>query len=92
MTGAAPGPPHTGPYMKSLPDLKTLHALVGRRLRELRMAKSVTQVQVSDAVGLHHVTLSMYERGQREPSLDALIALARYYGVPLSDIVNEYDL
>lgn len=79
------------PYLKAKPDVASLLATVGSRIRDLRMARGLTQTTLGDATGLHHVTLSMYERGQREPSLDALITLARYFGVPMSDLVNEGD-
>lgn len=82
---------HTGPYQKGTVGGMALLATVGGRIRDLRMARELTQQTLGDAVGINHATLSMYERGVREPSLDALIALARYFDVPLSDIVNEGD-
>lgn len=80
------------PYRMPSSTANTLLVIVGNRLRALRMARGVTQQDCGDAVGLDHSTLSMYERGARQPTLDALIALARYYEVPLAEIVNEDDI
>ena len=56
----------------------------GKRLRELRGARSVADV--SDAVGISQSALLMYERGERNPRDDVKIRLARYYGVGIGTI------
>ena len=50
------------------------------------MGKS--QIEVAKAVGISNAALSNYETGYREPDLDTLCALARYYEMTLDELVN----
>ena len=50
------------------------------------MGKS--QIEVAKAVGISNAALSNYETGYREPDLDTLCALARYYELTLDELVN----
>lgn len=51
-----------------------------RRLREsMRPVRSMTVT--SQLMGLHPDVLRRYERGEAEPSMDALQKIADYYGV-----------
>lgn len=51
------------------------------RLRQLRLAKGLTQQQAAKAVGVTRSVISGYETEMRSPSLDILVLLARLYGV-----------
>lgn len=53
---------------------------LGKRLRELRLEHGLTQKQVADALGIHSVTYLHYEKGQHEPPLALLAAMAKFYG------------
>lgn len=53
-----------------------------RRLREsMRPVRSMTVT--SQLMGLSPSALRKYERGEREPGLEALVLIADYYGVTL---------
>ena len=56
--------------------------MFGKKLREARMARNLTQQKVSDAVGLALRSYQCYEQGTREPSLDMLVKLADLLEVP----------
>lgn len=56
---------------------------IAAQIRELREAGDLTLAQVSEASGLSISYLSDLERGRTEPSLDALRAIARAYGLEL---------
>ncbi|MFD1713704.1 helix-turn-helix domain-containing protein [Amnibacterium flavum] len=62
--------------------------LVAPRLRALRRARSMTLADVAAATGIAVSTLSRLESGNRRPSLDLLLPLARVYRVPLDDLVG----
>lgn len=51
------------------------------RLRQLRLAKGLTQQQAANAVGVTRSVISGYETEMRFPSLDILVSLAHLYGV-----------
>ena len=52
------------------------------RLRKLRESmRPVRSTVTSQLMGLHPDMLRRYERGEAEPSMDALYKIADYYGV-----------
>jgi transcriptional regulator with XRE-family HTH domain len=50
-------------------------------LRELREAAGMTQMELSDASGLHLTEISRLEQGRRDPRLTTLVRLAVGLGV-----------
>lgn len=53
----------------------------GRRLTELRESRHLSQQQLATRLGLSRSMISHYEFGDRHPSLDSLVAIARLFGV-----------
>jgi transcriptional regulator with XRE-family HTH domain len=53
----------------------------GPRLRELREAAGLTQVQLAEQAGLHPQGVIKLERGEREPAWSTVVALAAALGV-----------
>ena len=65
------------------------------RLRDLRNAKGLTQIQVAEIVGGSKAMISSYELGTRYPPYDVLIKLSRLYDVStdyLLGVKNNYAL
>lgn len=58
-------------------------------LKEIRLAKGLTQKAVADYIGVSSVVYSRYETGDREPSIDMLIRIADFFEVALDDIVGR---
>ena len=61
---------------------------VGPRLRALRGQRGSTLAQLSEETGISVSTLSRLESGQRRPTLELLLPLARRYRVPLDELVG----
>ncbi|MFH8370500.1 helix-turn-helix domain-containing protein [Streptomyces sp. NPDC018031] len=61
---------------------------VGPRLRALRRDRGITLAGLSATTGVSESTLSRLESGQRRPTLELLLPLARVYDVPLDDLVG----
>lgn len=61
----------------------------GRRVRELRKEKNLTQQQLADISGLHKNYIGMIERGERNPSLLNIDILARSLDVQITDLFSE---
>jgi transcriptional regulator with XRE-family HTH domain len=61
---------------------------VGPRLRALRRQRGTTLAQLSEATGISVSTLSRLESGQRRPTLELLLPLARTHQVPLDELVG----
>ncbi len=49
----------------------------GMRLRQLRKERNLTQKQLADLIGVKNSVISFYEVGERTPSLEAVVKLAR---------------
>src|SRR5215211_2670707 len=68
--------------------LSTVLSGVGPRLRALRQQRGVTLGQLSASTGISVSTLSRLESGQRRPTLELLLPLARAHQVPLDELVD----
>ena len=69
-------------------DLDTVLTAVGPRLRALRQRRNTTLADLSAATGISVSTLSRLESGQRRPTLELLLPLARAHGVPIDELVG----
>jgi len=69
-------------------DLSGVLDAVGTRLRALRRQRETTLAALAEATGISVSTLSRLESGQRRPTLELLLPLARAYGVQLDDLVG----
>ncbi|MFJ7068653.1 helix-turn-helix domain-containing protein [Streptomyces sp. NPDC101115] len=61
---------------------------VGPRLRRIRRERGATLAELSTATGISVSTLSRLESGQRKPSLELLLPIARAHQVPLDELVG----
>lgn len=64
----------------------------GRRVKELRIERNLTQQQLADISGLHKNYIGMVERGERNPSLVNIDILAKSLGVGIAalfSLLNE---
>ncbi len=61
------------------------------RLKELREEKGLSQAQLSKNTGLSQSAIAHWELNQRVPVLDAVIVLAKYFGVTLDYIAGLED-
>jgi transcriptional regulator with XRE-family HTH domain len=61
---------------------------VGPRLRALRRQRGATLAQLAGTTGISVSTLSRLESGQRKPTLELLLPLARAHRVPLDELVG----
>lgn len=69
------------------PTSQTLAGL-GPRLKTLRQRRDVTLSELAEQTGISTSTLSRLESGQRRPTLELLLPLARAHGVTLDDLVD----
>jgi transcriptional regulator with XRE-family HTH domain len=64
----------------------------GKKVRELRLQRGMTQQQVADACGLDITYIGGIERGQRNPTLGVMHGLASILGLKLSDLLEKAKL
>ena len=69
-------------------DLQETLATVGPRLSALRHERSLTLSDLAAGTGVSVSTLSRLESGERRPTLELLLPLAKAYGVTLDELVD----
>ncbi|MDB1088566.1 XRE family transcriptional regulator [Streptomyces sp. ACA25] len=69
-------------------DITGVLTSVGPRLRALRRDRGTTLAQLSATTGISLSTLSRLESGQRKPTLELLLPLAKAHGVQLDELVG----
>ncbi len=58
-------------------------------MKELRLEKGLSQQKLGEALGFCNQTVSFWESGGREPDLDTLLRIARYFDVTLEELLEE---
>jgi transcriptional regulator with XRE-family HTH domain len=69
-------------------DLDAVLGAVGPRLRALRRQRDTTLAALAEATGISVSTLSRLESGQRRPTLELLLPLARAHGTAIDELVG----
>jgi transcriptional regulator with XRE-family HTH domain len=64
----------------------------GKILRALRNENDLTQVQLANKLGLAFSTISMYERGEREPDFETLEAIADFFNVTMDYLHGKSEI
>lgn len=62
----------------------------GTRLRACRERAGLSQEQVAEAIGVHLMTVSRYERGRQDPSTRVLVALSALFDVSIDWLLREH--
>lgn len=57
------------------------------KLKVLREARGLTQLQVANRIGVSKAMISAYETASKAPSIEALIRLSRLFGVSVDYLV-----
>ena len=61
------------------------------RLKELRLARRMTQQRLAMELSMSQNTVSRYENGEREPGLAELIRIADYFDVSVDYLLERTD-
>lgn len=59
------------------------------RLKHYRQKRDLSQRQLAAMLGVSPSIIALYERGERQPSFQALCTLGDFFGVKITDLVNE---
>ena len=57
------------------------------KLKALREARGLTQLQVANRIGISKAMISAYETASKTPSIEVLIRLSRLFGVSVDYLV-----
>lgn len=61
---------------------------LGMRVRDLRMKKSLTQVELANKCNFDRNYIGMLERGERNPSYVTLLKIAHGLGISLYQLIK----
>lgn len=59
------------------------------KIKEFRRIKKASQQVIGDYVGVSAKTISDYETGYSNPSIETLIKIAEYFGVSITDLIDN---
>jgi len=65
--------------------------LFKERLKELRIEKGLTQTQLAKELRVNQRTISNWEVGERQPTLDTLEVIAKYFNVSYDYLLGLTD-
>ena len=57
------------------------------RIKDLREDNDLTQKEIAEYLHVKQNTYSQYENGQRQIPIEALVALAKYYGTSVDYVL-----
>lgn len=63
---------------------------IGKKLKEIRVSRSLKQSDVADGVGLSRTAISNIESGRRSLTLNTLKKFADFYRIDVSTITEEF--
>ncbi len=66
--------------------MKKIEKQFGSRVRELRLKTGLSQEELAFKVGVHRTYLGGIERGERNPSLKNIAAIAKALDITLSEL------
>lgn len=55
--------------------------LIGKRIKDLRLERDMSQQELGDAIGVTKVSVCGYENGTRTPSLDTFAIISDIFGI-----------
>ena len=61
------------------------------RLKELRSAKGLSQMQLAEAVGISQSAVAKWELGKTEPTATAIVKLAAFFGESTDYLLGVED-
>lgn len=68
-------------------DIKLV--LLGKRIREIRIQKEMTQSEIAERSGVASNYIAMLERGERNPTYLTLLKIAEGFGMNICELVKE---
>lgn len=60
-------------------------------LKEIRKANNLNQLKVAMDLNISREALSHYENGKREPSLEMLNKMSKYFNVSIDYLINGQE-
>ena len=66
--------------------------IYSKRIKELRLARKISQDDLSRALGISRSAVGMYETGKREPDLETCEAIADYFNIDMDYLTGRSNV
>lgn len=61
---------------------------IGRRIKEERLSKHINQTELSKIVNTTQDTISLWEKGERTPTIENLIKLSEFFSINIEELLG----
>lgn len=61
---------------------------IGLNIKKIREEKGLMQKEVAAVAGMHPANYNKVEKGEREPSIDALDKIAKFFGLTVDQLIH----
>ncbi len=65
--------------------------IIGERIKELRLEKGLTQLQLGKNIGVSQKAIDYWERAVNEPKASYIVKLAEFFGVSSDYLLGLED-
>lgn len=65
---------------------------IGENIKKLRRAKRLTQAELGSKIGTTQKVIADYENGISKPPRDRLLALAKFFSVPVETLIGATEI
>jgi transcriptional regulator with XRE-family HTH domain len=62
---------------------------IGKNVKKIRNVRGLSQQAFADLFQLTRGNISSYEEFRAEPKLDVMLRIAKYFGIPLADLIEK---
>jgi len=67
-------------------------SIFNNRLKELRIERELTQLDMADKMDVNRVTYTNWENGKREPRIDQIVELAGIINTTINYLMGKIDI
>ena len=64
---------------------------IGKMIKELRLEKNMTQMELGKAIGVSQKAIDYWERDVYEPKVSSIIAIIKYFGLDYNEFFTELE-
>lgn len=68
--------------------MKTIYEILGQKIREKRLSLNISQEELANLAGLHRTYIGSVERGERNISLQNIVAIAKALSTSASELLQ----
>jgi len=62
---------------------------IGKNIKKIRNVRGLSQQSFADLFELTRGNISSYEEGRAEPRIEVMVKVAKFFGIPLSDLIEK---